>query len=114
MGRCNGAAEGEPDECARRYARWRRCCCGALSAGSAALADGGPAVDCAKADFEAVVNEAGAALRDLNRQNTPVFQGKLRELKDKRSWGNDQFLKQAEPFVRDETVAATTRNRRNC
>ena len=26
---------------------------------------------CAKTDFEAVVNEAGAALRDLNRENTP-------------------------------------------
>jgi hypothetical protein len=61
---------------------------------------------CAKADFEAVVNEAGAALRDLNRENTPRFQGKLRELKDKRGWGNDQFLKEAEPFVRDGEIVA--------
>ena len=52
------------------------------------------------------MNEAGAALRDLNRQNTPRFQGKLRELKDKRGWGNDQFLKEAEPFVRDEEIVA--------
>lgn len=59
---------------------------------------------CAKADFEAVVNEAGAALRDLNRENTPRFQGKLRDLKDKRGWGNDQFLKEAEPFVRDGEI----------
>jgi hypothetical protein len=59
---------------------------------------------CAKGDFEAVVNEAGAALRDLNRQNTPTFQAKLRELKDKRGWGNDQFLKEAEPFVRDNEI----------
>lgn len=61
---------------------------------------------CAKTDFEAVVNEAGAALRELNRQNTPKFQGKLRELKDKRGWGNDQFLKEAEPFVRDGEIVA--------
>jgi len=61
---------------------------------------------CAKADFEAVVNEAGSSLRDLNRQHTPVFQAKLRELKDKRSWGNDQFLKEAEPFVRDAAIVA--------
>ena len=61
---------------------------------------------CAKADFEAVVNEAGAALRDLNRQNTPTFQAKLRELKDKRGWSNDQFLKEAEPFVRDNEIVA--------
>lgn len=59
---------------------------------------------CARTDFEAVVNEAGAALRDLNRQNTPLFQGKLRQLKDKRNWSDDQFLKEAEPLVRDEVI----------
>jgi len=64
------------------------------------------APSCTKADFEAVVNEAGAALRDLNRQNTPTFQAKLRELKDKRGWSNDQFLKEAEPFVRDNEIVA--------
>jgi hypothetical protein len=64
----------------------------------------GQAAACAKADFEAVVNEAGAALRDLNRQNTPTFQAKLRDLKDKRGWSNDQFLKEAEPFVRDGEI----------
>ncbi len=59
---------------------------------------------CAKGDFEAVVNQAGAVLRDLNRENTPLFQAKLRQLKDKRNWSNDQFLKEAEPFVRDEQI----------
>src|SRR5688572_15953854 len=63
------------------------------------------AAACAKADFETVVNAAGAALRDLTQQNTPEFQAKLRQLKDKRSWSNDEFLKQAEPLVRDEKVA---------
>ena len=61
---------------------------------------------CSKADFETVVNEAGAALRDLNRHNTPTFQAKLRELKDKRGWSNDQFLKEAEPYVRDQEIIA--------
>lgn len=61
---------------------------------------------CTKADFEAVVNQAGVALRDLNQENTPLFQAKLRQLKDKRSWSNDQFLKEAEPLVRDEVIAA--------
>ena len=60
---------------------------------------------CAKADFEAVVTEAGAALADLKAKNTPLFQAKLRELKDKRKWSNEQFLKEAEPLVRDETIA---------
>jgi hypothetical protein len=70
------------------------------------FADGAPAQApaCAKGDFEVVVNEAGSVLRDLNRQNTPLFQAKLRQLKDKRSWSNDQFLKEAEPFVRDEQI----------
>jgi hypothetical protein len=69
-------------------------------AGQAALSQG-----CAKADFEAVVNAAGAALRDLAQQNLPALQGKLRELKDKRSWSNEEFQKQADPVVRDETIA---------
>ena len=75
----------------------------ALSGGLEALAQ---APACAKTDFEAVVNEAGAALRDLSRQNTPQFQARLRELKDKRGWSNDEFLKEAEPFVRDPEIVA--------
>jgi hypothetical protein len=74
-------------------------------AGSAFAQTAPSAGQCAKADFEALVNAAGAALRELAQQNTPVFQGKLRQLKEKRSWSNDEFLKQAEPLVRDETIA---------
>jgi hypothetical protein len=60
---------------------------------------------CSKADFEAVVDEAAGALRDLARQNTPAFQGKLRQLKGKRGWSDDQFVKEAEPLVRDDKIA---------
>jgi hypothetical protein len=60
---------------------------------------------CSKGDFEAVVDEAAAILRDLTKQNTPQFQAKLRQLKDKRAWSNDQFMKEAEPFVRDDAIA---------
>src|SRR5262245_14066797 len=60
---------------------------------------------CSKADFEAVVDEAAAALRTLNLQNTPQFQAKLRQLKDKRGWSHEQFLVEAAPFVRDEAIA---------
>ena len=73
------------------------------SAGQAALSQGAA---CAKADFEAVVNAAGAALRDLAQQNLPVLQGKLRHLKDKRSWSDDEFPKQVESLVSDDTVAS--------
>ncbi|HXE70767.1 MAG TPA: hypothetical protein VN523_15535 [Hyphomicrobiaceae bacterium] len=61
---------------------------------------------CTKADFEAVVDEAAAALRTLNHQNTPQFQARLRQLKDKRGWSHEQFLLEASPFVRDEAIAA--------
>jgi len=64
---------------------------------------------CSKADFEAVVDEAGGALRALAQQNTPPFQAKLRQLKAKRGWTDAQFLAEAEPLVRDETIAGFDR-----
>jgi hypothetical protein len=73
----------------------------ALSGARVALAQ----APCSKSDFEAVVDEAGGALRDLALQNTPQFQAKLRQLKTKRGWSDDQFLKEAEPLVRDEKIA---------
>ncbi len=77
--------------------------CGALLA--AALVFPGTAVACERADFEAVVDEAAAALRDLNLKNKPTFQDKLRVLKDKRGWSHDQFMKEAAPFVLDDRIA---------
>jgi hypothetical protein len=73
----------------------------ASPAGHAVLAQ----AKCSKADFEAVVDEAGDALRALAQQNTPLFQAKLRQLKTKRGWSDEQFLAAAEPLVRDETIA---------
>lgn len=70
-------------------------------AGLATAADG----QCAKADFEAVVEQAATALRDLNLKNRPLFQEKLRELRTKRKWSTDQFLKNAAPFVKDDRIA---------
>jgi hypothetical protein len=61
--------------------------------------------ECQRADFEAVVDDAAAALRDLNMKNKPDFQEKLRQLKDKRGWSHDQFLTEAAPFVRDDKIA---------
>ncbi len=57
---------------------------------------------CSKSEFEAVVEEAAAGLRQLNTKNKPAFQDKLRQLKTKRGWGQDQFLTEAAPFVRDD------------
>lgn len=55
--------------------------------------------------FEAAVSDAAGALRDLNAQNRPPFQEKLRALKDKRGWTHDQFLREAAPLVQDARVA---------
>jgi hypothetical protein len=60
---------------------------------------------CGKADFEAVVEEAAGGLRDLNNENKPNFQDKLRDLKEKRGWTHDQFLREAAPYVRDDKIA---------
>lgn len=59
---------------------------------------------CVRADFEAVVDEAAAALRDLNLNNRPAFQEKLRNLKEMRGWSYDEFMKGAVPFVRDDKI----------
>lgn len=80
---------------------------------SALLADGAgfaraaePAPACTKADFEAVVDEAAQALRDLNMKNKPTFQERLRQLKDKHGWSHEVFLKEAQPYVRDDEITA--------
>ncbi len=76
-----------------------------LATPAAPAAPGAAGQVCGKTDFEAVVDDAAGALRDLNMQNKPAFQEKLRQLKEKRGWSHDEFLKQAAPFVRDEKIA---------
>ncbi len=60
---------------------------------------------CAKADFEAVVGTASSTLREMTARNTPTFQEKLRDLKDKRRWTYEQFVTEAAPLVADEKIA---------
>ncbi len=78
---------------------------GSLSAHAQDQAPAEDAVECSRDDFEAVVDETGAALRKLNQANTPKFQAQLRKLKDKNGWSHDEFLKKAAPFVRDQKIA---------
>ncbi len=75
-----------------------------LAAGVVGMASN-PAAACVRGDFEHVVEEAAAALRELNTANRPVFQGRLGELKQKRGWTHDQFMAQAAPLVQDEQIA---------
>ena len=60
---------------------------------------------CSRADFEAVVGSASTTLRDMTAANTPTFQEKLRQLKDKRGWSYEQFVTEAAPLVADEKIA---------
>ena len=62
------------------------------------------AQSCARTDFEAVVDNAAEALRQLNGENKPVFQERLRALREKRGWDHDTFISKAQPFVIDETI----------
>ncbi len=75
-----------------------------ISCCSGLRADETPAT-CAKEDFETVVEVASGSLRDLNNQNRPVFQEKLRALKEKRNWSHDDFIDKAKPFVKDDKTA---------
>lgn len=59
---------------------------------------------CTREDFEAVVDDAAAALNELNAKHKPEFQAQLRQLKDKNGWDHDTFMKKAIPFVRDEEI----------
>jgi hypothetical protein len=59
---------------------------------------------CTRDDFATVVEQASDTLRALNADNTPTFQTKLRQLKERRKWTHDQFLKQAAPFVQDDKI----------
>lgn len=79
--------------------------CAALCA---ALLGGPPAhsASCTRDDFANEVEQAGDTLRALNAQNTPVFQTKLRTLKERRKWNHDQFMKEAAPYVQDEQIRA--------
>lgn len=61
---------------------------------------------CQRTDFEAVVDEASSTLVTQTRANTPTFQAKLRALKEKRGWSNDQLIKEGAAFVRDDKIAA--------
>lgn len=64
-----------------------------------------PPASCQKSDFESVVEDSAAALRDLNTKNKPAYQEKLKQLKVKRGWTHEQFITEAAPLVRDDKIA---------
>lgn len=89
----------------RRLRQWRLIAGWLGGLALAGLATPSVAQDCAKSAFEEVVGAAANTLRDLNQKNRPAFQTRLRELRDKRNWTPDQFLKEAAPLVQDDKIA---------
>jgi hypothetical protein len=77
---------------------------GVLTPASAQEAPAAPTATCAKSEFESAVDAAAESLRELNNKNRPEFQSKLRQLKEKRGWNNDQFMTEAAPFVKDDQI----------
>jgi hypothetical protein len=73
-----------------------------LGVGGSGLRAQGTDTTCQKEDFEVVVETTAESLRDLNNKNRPEFQEKLRELKAKRNWNQNEFMEKAAPFVRDD------------
>ena len=73
-----------------------------------AVAQEAPAANaeaCDRGAFAAVVEQAGAQLRELTQRNKPSFQDKLRLLKDKRQWTPEQFMSEAAVYVHDDKIA---------
>ncbi|MCB1546829.1 MAG: hypothetical protein KDJ41_03140 [Hyphomicrobiaceae bacterium] len=70
-----------------------------------AVATSPQAQKCSRAEFEAVVDAAGASLRALTQKMKPRFQEKLRKLRDKHRWTHEQFMEKAVPYVRDPEIA---------
>ncbi len=66
---------------------------GWLAVALAVLPASAVAQECRRSDFVEVVDAAAAALRTLNARNRPDFQNRLRQLKDKRGWSQDQLSK---------------------
>jgi hypothetical protein len=70
------------------------------------VAHDGSALACTREDFAQAVNAAGAALRQLNAENAPRLQAKMRQLKSKMGWPDTAFEEKAFQLIQDERIAA--------
>jgi hypothetical protein len=64
------------------------------------------AATCTKDDFARAVDQAGAALRKLNADNTPRLQAKMRQLKEARGWPDTSYEEKAYQALQDERTAS--------
>ena len=68
--------------------------------------EGAAAQTCTREDFAKAVNGAGVALRQLNAENAPRLQAKMRQLKTKMNWPDVGFEEKAYQALQDERVSA--------
>jgi hypothetical protein len=68
--------------------------------------EGASAQTCTREDFAKAVNDAGVALRQLNAENAPRLQAKMRQLKAKMNWPDAGFEEKAYQALQDERIAA--------
>lgn len=61
--------------------------------------------DCGPEVLKRIVGQASKALTIMNKDKTASFQQRLRELKRKRGWTDQQMLSLAAPIVENEAVA---------
>jgi len=60
---------------------------------------------CSREDFAKAVDQAGAALRKINADNSPRVQAKMRQLKQARGWPDAGFEEKAYQALQDERIA---------
>lgn len=77
-----------------------------LAMASLVSLEGASAQTCTREDFAKAVNGAGVALRQLNAENTPRLQAKMRQLKTKMNWPEAGFEEKAYQVLQDERIAA--------
>lgn len=77
-----------------------------LAMASLVSLEGASAQTCTREDFAKAVNGAGVALRQLNAENTPRLQAKMRQLKTKMNWPEAGFEEKAYQILQDERIAA--------
>lgn len=65
----------------------------------------GIAQTCTKEDFAKAVDEAGAALRDYNSKAAPQLSDKLRQLRTRKGWKDDDYERMALDHLHDARIA---------
>jgi hypothetical protein len=61
---------------------------------------------CGPAAFREAVATAGATISGLHEKNAAIFQENLRKLRVANNWQEAEYLANAAPFVKDDTIAS--------